>query len=273
MAHDVKLVVQDGGLGRSFDGCIVERLPHVHDRQTDAARFLLAQPVVELVHAGFRTILAAEPDRPAPNQVAHHDAVAVPLANRNLVDADSLRAWGSRALQLRLHVLLVEFLDGAPVQIQFLGDILEGARATTPTDKPGKPLGVERVVGEKVEMFAPHLTVARAAQPSNLELQVDPRVAAGQVSCLSGRAVVPTRMHATTFLADGFFRRRTRRMTRAFESPKTPRTDSSGRKPANRYASRRRLRLREVAIAKSCQFPQPYQTAETRIQQDIQVDQ
>jgi fructose-1,6-bisphosphatase/inositol monophosphatase family enzyme len=48
-------------------------------------------------------------------------------------------------------------------------------------------------------------------------------------------------------------------------------TPSSGRKPANRYASRRRLRLREEAIAKSCQFPQHYRTAGTRIQQGLQA--
>jgi hypothetical protein len=45
----------------------------------------------------------------------------------------------------------------------------------------------------------------------------------------------------------------------------TTRPASSGRKPGNRYASRRRLRLREVAIAKSCQFPRPHQASKTRI--------
>ena len=35
--------------------------------------------------------------------------------------------------------------------------------------------------------------------------------------------------------AAGFFERRTSVMTRAHESPKTPRTNSSGRKPRNRY--------------------------------------
>jgi len=77
-------------------------------------------------------------------------------------------------------------------------------------------------------------------------------------------------VRSTTLLAERFFERRTSVMTRDFESPKTPRTNSSGRKPANRYASSRRLRLREVAIAKSCQFPQHRQTAETRIQQGLQ---
>jgi hypothetical protein len=78
-------------------------------------------------------------------------------------------------------------------------------------------------------------------------------------------------MRSAAFLADRFFERRTSMTTRAFGSPKTPRTSSCGRKPANRYASRRRLRLREVAIAKSCQFPKRPQIAESRIQQGFQA--
>jgi hypothetical protein len=64
---------------------------------------------------------------------------------------------------------------------------------------------------------------------------------------------------ATSF-ADRFFERRTSVMTRADESPKTPRTDSSGRKPANRYASSRRLCLGEIAIEKTLRFLDHVQT-------------
>lgn len=269
MAHDVKLVEQDGGLGRSFGGGIVERLPHIHDRQTDAACLLLAQPVVELVHAGFRTILAAEPDRSTPNQVAHHDAVGVPLANRNLVDADRLRTGRASPLQLRLHVLLVEFLDGLPVQMQFLGNILDGAAPAASPDEPGKPLRVERVVCKKVELLALHLAAISTEDSPDFQFQIDARVATGQIPYSSCRSVVPANVRPTALLADCFFERRTNVMTRAAESPKTPRTSSRGRKPANRYASRRRLYLRRVAIAESCQFPRHCQSAKTSLQQGI----
>jgi hypothetical protein len=120
-------------------------------------------------------------------------------------------------------------------------------------------------------MLSFHLAAAPAKNPPNLEFQIDPRIATGQIPDAPCRAVVPTRVRSTTLLADRFFERRTSVMTRAFESPKTPRTNSSGRKPGNRYASSRRLRLREAAIAKSCQFPQHRQTAENRIQQDLQA--
>jgi hypothetical protein len=70
--------------------------------------------------------------------------------------------------------------------------------------------------------------------------------------------------------AQRFFDRRTSVMMRAFGSPKTPRTRSSGRKPANRYASRRRLRFFEVAIGKSCQISSTYQRRSRPIITDSQ---
>jgi hypothetical protein len=120
-------------------------------------------------------------------------------------------------------------------------------------------------------MLSFHLATAPAQNPSNLELQIDPCVAAAQIANAPRRAIVPARVRSTTFLADRFFERRTSVTTRAFESPKMPRTTSSGRKPVNRYASRRRLRLRKVAIAKSCQFPKLPQTSGSRIQQGFQA--
>jgi hypothetical protein len=52
-----------------------------------------------------------------------------------------------------------------------------------------------------------------------------------------------------------FFDRLTSVIIRSFGSPKMPRIRSSGRKPANRFVSRRRFRLFEVGIGKSCQLP------------------
>src|SRR5262245_3421990 len=41
--------------------------------------------------ARLRAVIAAEPDRPAAQQVADHDPVGMPLANRDLVDPDHLQ--------------------------------------------------------------------------------------------------------------------------------------------------------------------------------------
>ena len=47
--------------------------------------------LVELIHARFRAVVVAEPDRPSPFQVADHDAAGVPLADQDLVHPDHLR--------------------------------------------------------------------------------------------------------------------------------------------------------------------------------------
>ena len=39
----------------------------------------------------LRAVLAAKPDRPAAQEIAHHDPVSVTLADRNLINADHLR--------------------------------------------------------------------------------------------------------------------------------------------------------------------------------------
>src|SRR5580700_11733413 len=78
----------------------LERLPHVHHGELDFAALSGPQPVVERRHAGLGTIRATEPDRSFANQVADHDAIAVALADRDLVDAD--RAGGRRAGALEL---------------------------------------------------------------------------------------------------------------------------------------------------------------------------
>ena len=67
-------------------------------------------------------MLASERSSP-PNQigrprseVADHDPVGVTLADRNLVDADHLRAGRARARELGFHVLHLQRLDRVPVQ-------------------------------------------------------------------------------------------------------------------------------------------------------------
>jgi hypothetical protein len=49
-----------------------------------------------------------------------------------------------------------------------------------------------------------HLATALTQNSSDLEFQIDPGVATGQVAYAPCRAVVPTRMRPTTFLAGRF---------------------------------------------------------------------
>ena len=71
-------------------------------------------------------------------------------------------------------------------------------------------------------------------------------------------AVVPAHLDPTTAPARRFFERRRSVITRAFGSPKIPRTVGCARKPANEYVSHsRRRRLDARAIRNSCQISHP----------------
>jgi hypothetical protein len=224
-------------------------LPHVHHRQADALALLGAEPVVEQGHAGLGAIAASEPDRPPPIEVAHHDAVGVALADRDLVDAD--RPGGQRAgtHQLRPHVLLVGLLDRLPIEAQLLGDILDRRGASAPANEDGEPLSVKRIVGKELEPLPPHFAARLAKGASDLELKIDARVATRQIAYAPHCAVVPAPMQASAVGAPRFFERRFSLKMRALGSPKMPRTVPSGRKPGNAYPSHsRRFRLPAAAI-------------------------
>ena len=156
--QDVELVVHDRGLGSValLEGGVAERLPHVHDRHADFAAFFRAQPGKELVQAGLGTVHAAEPDGTTTLQVADDDAVLVPLGDGDFVDADDPRGRGADPAKLLAHVLLVQLLDGVPIEEEFLGHLLDGRLATATAHEEGEPLGVERVVGQPVEAFVLH---------------------------------------------------------------------------------------------------------------------
>ena len=246
-------------------GRVAKRLPHVHNRQADVPGLLLAQPVVELQHAGLFAVFSPEPDRASENQIAHHDAVGVALADRNLVDADGLGSWPARVGELRVHVLLLQGLDRFPVKIEFLGNVLDGGLATAPPHVVGKALGIEGVVRQEVEPLALHLAATLAQHATHLEIQKDTRVATRKIANTSRASVVPARVHTSAATSDRFFERPTRVMTQAFGSPKTPRTVGSGRNPENAYASQsRRRRFAELAIQTSCQIPAPSEMPESQ---------
>src|SRR5262245_7940726 len=256
MAHDMELVEQNRRLWRMYIRRQTKRLPHVHDRQANARALPFAEPVVELAHARLRAVLATEPDRAAAHEIADHDPVGVPFADRKLVDADHLRTGRARALELRFHVLQVQRLDGVPVQRQLLRDILDRRSPAAPADKISKALGIERIVGQKGELFALHLATAAAVDPPYFQFQKYPSVAAGKIAHTADLSVVPAHLDVTATATSRFFERRLSVITRAFGSPKMPRTVGCGRKPGNQYASQsRRLRFAVIAIQHSCWIP------------------
>jgi transposase len=74
--------------------------------------------------------------------------------------------WRPCSSELLLHVLLVEFLDGAPIQVQLAGNVLDRRGPTAPAHKERKALGVEGVVGEPRQL--PRNTVRRYLRRNGL---------------------------------------------------------------------------------------------------------
>jgi len=262
VAHDVELVEQDGRLRRLLPGRITKGLPHVHHRQANAPALLVSEPGIELRHARLRAVLAPEPDRAHPDQIAHHDAIGVPLADRDFVDADGLGSGGARPGQLCRHVLLLQRLDRVPVEMQLLGHVLDRRLPATPAHVKGEALGVQRIVGQEVKRLPLHLAAGLAMNAPDFEVQVNTGIGTGQVAYPAYLPIVPTAVPPATGATSCFFERRARVITRAFGSPKTPLTFVWGRNPGKVYASRRRLRLRGVVIRKACQFSSLRQPSE-----------
>src|SRR6202040_1364198 len=212
-----------------------KRLPHVHYREPKARALLLTEPGVELAHARLQAVLAAKPNRPAAQQIAHHDPIGVTLPDRDLVNANFLRTRRAGALELGFHVLLVERLDRVPVQLQFRCHILDRRRPAAPADIIGKAPGVERIVGQEVEPLPVPLATMTAVEAPHVHFQKNPRVAARQIAHAPHLAIVPARLDPTAAAARRFFERRFSLITRAFGSPNTPCTVGSGRKPGKLY--------------------------------------
>jgi hypothetical protein len=241
MPQHVKLVEENGrprSMGRIL-GRGGKRLPHIHDRDLDFVALLRSQPLVKPIQAGFRAIGAAKPNGTPTDQVADHNPVRMPLADRHLVDANDPRCRRARASDLLPHVLLVQGLDRMPVQPKLARDRFDTARATPLPHVEGESLRVEGVVGEERQRFPFHLATGPALEPTDLQLQVHPRVAAGEISNQSPFLIVKDPMGGPTDPAHGFFPRRSSRRMRAWGSPKIPLTREDGRNPGNRYASER----------------------------------
>src|SRR6202051_258378 len=240
MAHDVELVEQDRLLRRFVLRDVAERLPHVHHGVLDFAALFEPQPVVERRHAGLGAILAAEPDRPLSNQVAHHDAIAVALADRDLVDADRAGTRRARTFELSPHVLLLQRLDRVPVELELLGDIADRGLPAAAADIKRKAFGEVRIVRQKIQPFALHGATMAARDAPHFEFQKNPKPGARQIANPAHPPVVPAVPALLATATNRFFERRSRRNIRTSGSPNTPRRGSFAPKPANEYPSDRR---------------------------------
>jgi hypothetical protein len=69
----------------------------------------------------------------------------------------------------------------------------------------GEPLGVEGVLGQKIQPLSFHRAATPAIYPPDLDLQVHPHITIGQVADSPRAPIVPTKMATSAGIADVFF--------------------------------------------------------------------
>ena len=207
---------------------VFKGFPHVHERKPYPLGFRGSEPFIEELQALLRTVGSPEPDGPSPLQIADDDPVGVALTDGDLVKADALRPGIADTAEFLSHVLLFQSVDRLAVQMQLLGNILDRGGTATLANVKGKPLGVERIVGQEGKFLLLHLAAPSAQNTPDLQFEVDACVATGEVPDRAELAVVEGPVCCTAASADRFFCRRVNRMTRALGSPKIPDTLCSG---------------------------------------------
>ena len=220
----MELVVKDGSLWGMLTRSVFKGFPHVHDPKAYPFGFRGSELFIEEFQTLLRAVGPPEPDGPSPLQIADDDPVAMALTDGDFVNADALGPGIAGTAEFLPHVLLFQSVDRLAVQMQLLGDILDRGGIATLAHVKGKPLGVERIVGQEGKLLLLHLAAPPAQNTPDLQFEVDARVATGEVADQAGFAVVEGPVCRTATSADCFFWRRVNRMTRALGSPKIPDT-------------------------------------------------
>lgn len=146
------------------------------------------------------------------------------FANRNFINTDYPWTWFSGTAEFLPHVLLFKFLDGLPVEVQFLGNVFNRLGVASLADIEGKALCVERIIRKKLQLLLLHLVATKTENTANLKFEVHTPVAAGKITNLPIFAVIGGSVYSAAGTADGFFPCRVSFITKALGSPKMPDT-------------------------------------------------
>jgi len=243
VAHDVERVEDDTCVWCMAFERGTKGLPHVHRGELNARRFFHTQRSKEEVHVGFGAAFAADPDGPPAVEVAHDDAVLVPLPDGDLVHADRPRCGQAGAGDLPLHVERVEVFDGTVVEALRLGHCRVGHLAAERAHVHGEALSEAWILGQPVEALYVHAAAPRAVDAPALELDVDPEPASREVAGTAGALVVATAAPVATLRTDRCFFRRRNTNTLAERSPKTPTRWEAAMKPGSEKRPRMEVGL------------------------------
>src|SRR5262249_21080536 len=152
-------------------------------------------------------------------------------ADGNLIDADHRRRGRAGLPELLGHVLLVQLLDGLPIEVQLFGDRFDRAVATALAHIEGETLGVERVVGQPVQALSLHAATPPTGDATHGEGQIDPLIATSAVTDAARPLIIEAREALATYPTGRFFRRRRRVNKTAWGSSSTSWIRAQGTKP------------------------------------------
>src|SRR4030043_1392401 len=201
----MKLIVKDSSLWGMPMRSFFKGFPHVHDCKPYPFDFRGSEPLIEEPQAVLRTAGPPEPDGPSPVEITDDDPVGVALPDGDFVNADGAWPGIASTAECLPHVMLFQSVDRLAVQMQLPGNVFDRGGTATLANVKGKPLGVERIVGQEGKLLLLHLAAPSAQNAPDLQFEVDACVAAGEVADQAGLAVVegPVRCSATS--ANCFF--------------------------------------------------------------------
>ena len=120
-------------------------------------------------------------------------------------------------MELLAHVFDLQCLDRLPVQAEFASYILDRRGPAAPPHVEGEALGLEWVVGQPVQLLLLHGAAAPAGHVQDLELQVYPSVATGEIARVSDLPIVESSLHSPAAPTGCFFPRRRRRTSASWD--------------------------------------------------------
>ncbi len=192
MPEDVELVVDNLRFRSMAQQGAPERLPHVHDRQAQAATPLGSHLVEESIHVLFGTPqFFAHPDRPPLVQVGHHDGIALPPADRDFINPDGPQMFLRQVFRPKLpHVADVHPPNLIPTEPVELRHLLDRHAPALPPHDLLEALREAAGVRQPCQGFLLHRAASAAIHPAILECQVNPCAARVHIPYLMALAVV-----------------------------------------------------------------------------------
>jgi len=189
---DVELVVDNLHLRGMAQQRVPERLPHVHDRQAQAAVPPGSHLLEESVHVLFGAPqFFAHPDRPPLVQVGHHDGIALPPADRDFINSDGPQTFLRQVFRPKLpHVADVHPPNLIPTKPMELRHLLDRHAPALPPHDLLEALREAAGVRQPCQGFLLHRAAPAAVHPAILEFQVNPCATRVHIPYLMALAVV-----------------------------------------------------------------------------------